>query len=262
MSNPAFSESNVADWDADSSNTFTIQGAAIKTMILLGIMAATFIYTWIESTAGYASAFNEAASKKLPAVISIPENVIMLAVTGMIGAFIVSIIIIFKKNLAPTLAPIYAGLEGLALGAISAGFEARYPGIVMEAMTGVVGTTAVMAVIYSSGLLKPTEGFMTGLLSAMGGILMLYLADIIMRCFGGTPIEIVHGNSTISICIQILIVGIAALNLIVDFGTITDAAENKAPKWFEWYAAFGLMITIVWLYLEMLKLLSKLKSKD
>lgn len=265
MSNPAFSESMIgsSNWyDAASSKTFTAQGAAFKTLVLLAIMSATFIYTWIEATAGYSTAFQQAASQNLPAAISIPQNVIGLAAAGVIGAFVVSMIVIFNQRSAPILAPIYAGLEGLALGAISAGFEARYPGIVMEAMTGVLGTTAIMAVIYSSGLLRPTEGFVTGLLAAMGGILMLYLADIIMQYFGGTSIEIVHGNSMMSIGLQVFIVGIAALNLIIDFGTITEAAENRAPKWYEWYAAFGLMVTIVWLYLEMLKLLAKLKSSD
>lgn len=265
MSNIAFSPNvvNSYDWVGERTKTFTVQGAAAKTLCLLLVMACTFSYTWIQTTAGYGTAFTTAdAAGKMPDQIDLPSNVIGLAVVGVLGAFVVAMFTIFVQKAAPITAPIYAALEGLALGAISAGFEAKYPGIVMEAMSGVIGTAAMMGLLYSSGILRPTQGFIVGVLSAMFGILMLYLADIIMQAFGCQPVALVHGNSMAAIAIQVVIVGVAALNLIIDFGTISEAAENRAPKWYEWYAAFGLMLTIVWLYLEMLRLLAKLKSES
>jgi uncharacterized YccA/Bax inhibitor family protein len=271
VANPAFSGS--APRSLTKTDVFTVQGAAFKTLVLLAIMACTFSYTWIKTTAGYSAAFKDAhiQAEKTPAdengkkplvQIDLPPNVIGLAIGGCLGAFVIALITIFYQRSAPITAPIYAALEGLALGAISAGFETQYPGIVMEAMAGVVGTAGVMGVLYTSGILRPTQGFMVGLLSAMGGILLLYFTDIIMQAFGCAPVEIVHGNSWLSIGISVVIVIVAALNFIVDFGIITDAAENKSPRWYEWYAAFGLMLTIVWLYLEILKLLAKLRSSD
>jgi uncharacterized YccA/Bax inhibitor family protein len=262
MANPAFSDSFIRDQYATGETTFTAQGAAVKTLVLLVIMAATFSYTWVEATEGYATAFSTAdAADRYPTSISIPPNVIGLALVGAIGGLIVAFITIFKQSVAPYTAPVYAALEGLFLGALSAGFEARYPGIVMQAMGGVVGTTGVMALLYSSGILRPTQKFVTGVVAATGGVCMLYFVDIIMGFFG-SRISMVHDASWMGIGLQVAIVAIAALNLILDFGTITEAAENKAPKWFEWYAAFGLMITIVWLYIEMLRLLAKLRASD
>ena len=265
MSNPAFAnmESNWYSGTKEATITFTAQGAAFKTLVLLAVMALTFSYTWVQTTAGYSGAFETAdAVGKMPDSINIPPNVIGLAIGGSLGAFVVGLITIFNQKMSPILAPIYAGLEGLALGAISAGFEAKYPGIVMEAMGGVIGTTAVMGMLYSSGILKPTQGFVTGVLAAMGGILIMYFADIIMQLFGCQPVALIHGSGPWAIVLQVFIVGVAACNLIIDFGQITEAAESRAPKWYEWYAAFGIMLTIVWLYLEMLKLLAKLKNSD
>ena len=262
MSNPAFSDSFIRDQYATGETTFTAQGAALKTLVLLVILAASFCYTWVEATEGYSVAFSAAdADGEYPTSISIPPNVVGLALIGGIGGLVLALITIFKQSVAPYTAPVYAALEGLFLGAVSAGFEARYPGIVMQAMAGVIGTTGLMALLYTSGILKPTQGFVTGVIAATGGVCALYFVDIVMGFFG-SRISVVHDSSWMGLGLQVLIVGIAALNLILDFGTITEAAENRAPKWFEWYAAFGLMLTIVWLYLEILRLLAKLRGRD
>jgi uncharacterized YccA/Bax inhibitor family protein len=263
MSNPVFASSRMWDRALRGEKTFTAQGAAFKTLILLCMMSLTFGITWIKATESYGTAFTaaDAATGKFATSIEIPANVIGLAVVGCLGAFVVGVITSFAQQYSPITAPIYACLEGLFLGAISAAFEAKYPGIVMQAMGGVIGTTLVMSFLYSTGILRPTHGFVVGVIAATGGICLLYMADMIMGFFGG-HISVVHDNSVFGIILQVGIVLVAALNLIIDFGTITEAAENKMPKWFEWYAAFGLMITIVWLYLEVLKLLAKLKSND
>lgn len=262
MSNPVLANPSIPNWYVgETTRSFTAQGVAIKTLVLLAVMSVTFAYTWSLSTVGYSTAFAADSAGKIPDAIDIPSNVIGLAVTGCIGAFVVAMITIFNQRSAPFMAPIYAALEGLALGAISAGFEAKYPGIVLEAMLGVCGTAMVMNLLYSSGILRPTQGFMVGLLAAMGGILVLYFADIIMQ-MNGSYISVVHSSGPWGIALQTGIVLIAALNFIIDFGNITEAAENRAPKWYEWYAAFGLMLTIVWLYLEMLQWLAKLKGND
>lgn len=265
LSNPAIRE---YDGPLDRSSTFTVQGAAIKSLILLAVLACTFAYTWNLTTQGYATAFSAAHEAAVPVegvrppdAIDIPGNVIGLALLGCFGGFAVAMVIIFAQRTAPYLSPVYAALEGLALGAISAGFEAQYPGIALQAIGSTLGVTFTMLFLYGTGILRPTAGFMAGLLAAMVGIMLLYLTDIIFMAFG-SYVPIVHDNSWWAIGLQVVIVGVAALNLIVDFGLIADAAENKAPKWYEWYGAFSLLVTLVWLYLEILKLLAKLKSKD
>lgn len=266
LSNPAIRDYDGSDGIGfTSARTFSVQGAAIKSLVLLAILCCTFAYTWHLSTQGFAEAYAPATQAdgvvRPPDAIDIPPQVVGLAVLGCLGGFVVAMIVIFAQRTAPFLAPVYAALEGLALGAISAGFEAKYPGIALQAAGGTLGVFFAMLVLYASGILRPTAGFMAGLLAAMFGILILYFADMIMMAFG-TYIPIVHDNSWMAIGLQIFIVGIAALNFIVDFGLISDAAENKAPAWYEWYAGFSLLVTVVWLYLEILKLLAKLKSKD
>lgn len=250
--------------------TFTIQGAAIKSLVLLAILATTFAYTWHLSTVGYVEAWHKAAAaehvpdkdgKIPPDAISIPDNVIVLTTFGVLGGFLVAMVIIFVQSTAPYLSPVYAALEGLALGAISAGFEAKHPGIAMEAIAATLGMTLVMLLVYATGLIKPTKGFVLGLCIAMFGIVILYLVDIVMGMCG-TYVPIVHGNGWQSIVLSLFIVGIASLNLIVDFGMMTEAAEDRAPKSYEWYTAFGLMLTLVWLYLEILRLLGMTSNND
>ena len=244
-----------------TSQTCTVQGVAVKSLVLLAVLACTFIYTWNQTTIGYASAFSQQVEGKIPNSIDLPPSGVPLVILGLFGGFCTALVIIFNQKTAPYLSPVYAALEGLVLGAISAGVEAKYPGIVFEAVMSTFGVTTAMLALYSSGILRPTQGFVAGVFSAMCGILMLYIADMIMMSFGNY-IPIVHQNGPWAILLQVFIVGIAALNLIIDFGQIVEMCESRAPKWYEWYGAFSLLVTLVWLYIEIVNLLMKAKSDD
>jgi uncharacterized YccA/Bax inhibitor family protein len=180
------------------------------------------------------------------------------AMIGLIGAFIFALVTIFKKTWAPVTAPIYAVLEGLFLGGISGVFEARYPGIAMQAIGLTMGTLFALLLAYRSGLIKATENFKLGIVAATGAIALLYLVNIVMSMFG-KPIGFIHDSGMLGIIFSAVVVVIAALNLVLDFDFIENGAENGAPKYMEWYGAFGLTVTLVWLYLEILRLLSKLR---
>jgi uncharacterized YccA/Bax inhibitor family protein len=190
-----------------------------------------------------------------------PAAAMGTAMLGLIGAFIFALITVFKKTWAPVTAPIYAVLEGLFLGGISGVFEARFPGIAMQAIALTIGTLFTLLLAYRSGLIKATENFKLGVVAATGGIAMLYLVSIVMGFFGAS-IPFIHSNGTFGILFSLFVVVIAALNLVLDFDFIESGAEMGAPKYMEWYAAFGLMVTLVWLYLEILRLLAKLQSRD
>jgi uncharacterized YccA/Bax inhibitor family protein len=158
-------------------------------------------------------------------------------------------------------APLYALAEGLALGGISAMFEAQYPGIVIQAMGLTFGTLGVLLLAYKSGLIKPTENFRLMIFAATGGIALLYLVSFVMGFFGSS-IGFIHSNGLFGIGFSLFVVAIAALNLVLDFDFIEQAAEQGAPKYLEWYGAFSLMVTLIWLYLEILRLLAKLRSRN
>ena len=157
--------------------------------------------------------------------------------------------------------PLYAALEGLALGGISLAFEARYPGIVMNAVGLTFGTLAALLLAYRSGLVRATENFKLGIFAATGGIALLYLVSMVMGFFGKS-IPFIHGSGLIGIGFSVFVVIIASLNLVLDFDFIETASRRGAPKYMEWYGAYGLMVTLVWLYLEILRLLSKINSRD
>lgn len=171
-------------------------------------------------------------------------------------AFVLSLVIIFVKTTAPYLAPVYAIVEGAALGALSALFEFKFPGIVMQAVLCTFGTFAALLLAYRSGLIRATENFKLGIVAAMGGILLVYLIDLILRFFGKS-VPMIHETGTVRILFSVFVTCIAALNLVLDFDFIEKGTEAGAPKYMEWYAAFGLLITLIWLYLEFLRLLSK-----
>lgn len=218
-------------------------GTVHKSFMLLAIVLAGAVYTW-----------NSAFPPGSPPG-TIPE-ISPWYYGGIIGGLIVALIIIFKKTTAPVLAPIYAALEGLMLGTLSAVFEARYPGIVLQAVFCTIGVFASLLIAYRSGLIKVTENFKLGMAAAMGGILIVYLIDFAMMMFG-SRVPFLHENGLVGMGISVFIVVIAALNLVLDFDFIEKGAEMGAPKYMEWYAAFGLLVTLVWLYLEILRLLSK-----
>jgi uncharacterized YccA/Bax inhibitor family protein len=168
---------------------------------------------------------------------------------------------IFKKEWAGVTAPIYALLEGLALGGISAMFELRFPGIAIEAVGLTFGTLFVMLLLYRTRIIQVTQKFRLGVVAATGGIFFFYLLEMILGFFG-VRFTSINGSGVIGIGFSLIIVGVAALNLVLDFDFIERGVQAGAPKYMEWYGAFGIMVTLVWLYLEMLRLLSKLNSRN
>ncbi len=181
---------------------------------------------------------------------------------GVIGGLVVGLIIIFNKRTSPFLGPVYAGLEGLALGGISAMYELQFGGIVMQAAATTVMVMLVMLGIFASGVIKAGPKFVIGLTAAMLGILGVYIVDIILGAFFGSQLSIVHSNGWLGIGFSVFVCGMAALNFIIDFDTIERGIERGAPKWMEWYCGFGVLVTFIWLYLEILRLLAKLRSRD
>ena len=195
------------------------------------------------------------------------ETMMPLMWTGMIGGLITALVFTFKRQWAGYLAPLYGILEGLCLGALSAiindAFGAKYPGIVMQAVGLTMGVAVAMFLLYNFRVIRPTERFKSIIFSATVGIALFYLATWILRMFNVEMDFMAFGNgSMLGIGISLFVVAIAALNLILDFEMIEKGAEMGAPKYMEWYCGFALMVTIVWLYVEMLKLLSRFASRD
>lgn len=245
--NPAISEKTFDQVYQQDGELMTVRGTMNKfgVMLLMVIGAASF--TW--------SIFFKQG----------PEAVTPWMWGGMIGGLVLAIAIIFKKTWAPYLALGYALCQGLFLGAISAfydfAFAETYPSIIMHAVLLTMGTAAAMYFFYQTGIIRATNTFKKVVMVATAGIGIFYLIAIVMRMFG-MQMPYLHDNGAIGIGISVFIVVIAALNLVLDFDMIDQGSKNGAPKYFEWYGAFGLMVTIVWLYLEMLRLLSKLTSRD
>jgi uncharacterized YccA/Bax inhibitor family protein len=223
-------------------SAMTISGTVNKAGILMLCVLATAMWTWNQFfTAGNAAAVG--------GYIAI----------GAFGGFIVAMVTIFKKEWSPVTAPIYALLEGLFLGSLSAMFEMRYPGIAIQSVALTFGTCFALLMAYRSGLIRPTAKFTMGIVAATGGIAIVYFASMILGLFH-VQIPGIFGSGPIGILFSVAVVIIAALNLILDFGAIEDGAMRGAPKYMEWYSAFGLMVTLIWLYLEIIRLLSKLRD--
>ncbi len=241
-SNPALRGDTFTGEHAAFGDTMTMPGTVNKTGILLLCAIATSAWTWNRFHAD-------------------PTSVSGLALGGIIGGFIVALITIFKKEWSPITAPIYALLEGLALGAISALFEVRYNGIALQAVGLTFGVLIVMLIAYSSGVIRATEKFKLGVIAATGGIAVFYLVEFILGFFG-IHFTTINGNGLIGIGFSVIVVIVASLNLVLDFDLIENGARAGAPKYMEWYGAFAVMVTLIWLYLEMLRLLSKLRSRN
>ena len=225
------------------SQSMTINGTVNKTGLMLLLLVGAAAFTWSKFT----------GPESMPQVLP-------WLMTGVIGGLVVALITVFKKTWSPVTAPAYAVLEGLFLGGISAMFEMRFPGIVMQAVVLTFGTLFALLAAYRSGLIKATENFKLGVVAATGAIFVLYLVGFIASLFG-KPFAFLHDSSWLSIGISAFVVVIAALNLVLDFDFIEQGANRGAPKYMEWYGAFGLLVTLVWLYLEILRLLSKLQSR-
>ena len=186
----------------------------------------------------------------------------VIIIGGAIGGLIVAIITIFKKEWAPITVPIYALLEGCFLGGISYMYNTMYEGIVSNAIFLTIGILLSLLFAYKSGWIKPTENFKLGIAAATGGIFIVYLVNMVMGFFGSQMgIMDINNSSMFSIGFSLFVVIIASLNLVLDFDFIEEGAEKGAPKYMEWYGAFGLLVTLIWLYLEILRLLAKLNSR-
>ncbi len=190
-----------------------------------------------------------------------PADVSGLLMLGVFGGFITAMVTIFKQSWAPVTAPIYALLEGLFLGGISALLELRYPGIAIQAVGLTFGTLLTMLVLYSSGLDQGDGQARIGIIAATGGIALFYLAEMMLSFFHIQFVTI-NGSGPIGIGFSLFVCAIAALNLVLDFDFIEQGVNAGAPKFMEWYGAFGIMVTLVWLYLEILRLLSKMRSRN
>ena len=180
---------------------------------------------------------------------------------GLIGGFIVAMVTTFKKQWSPVTAPIYALLEGLVLGGLSAMLELRFPGIAIQAVSLTFGTLFVLLIAYRSGWIQVTQKFRLGVIAATGGIFVFYMLEMILGFFG-VQFTSVNGSGIIGIGFSLIVVAIAALNLVLDFDFIEQGVQAGAPRYMEWYGAFGIMVTLVWLYLEILNLLSKMRSRN
>lgn len=228
------------------STTMTVTGTANRTLFLLVLAFCSACFTWSRTSAD----MGVTTAGAMPWIFG-----------GLIVGAITALVICFKQTWAPSLAPVYALAEGLFLGGVSAIFEAQYPGIVIQAVAGTFGTLAGLLLAYQSGLIRATENFKLGIVAATGGICFVYLISMIGSLFG-FPIPYIHDAGPIGIGFSVVVVVIAALNLVLDFDFIETAAKRGAPKYLEWYGAFALMVTLVWLYLEILKLLGKLNRRD
>jgi uncharacterized YccA/Bax inhibitor family protein len=240
--NPALrADTFTSAYAAPGVDRMTLSGTVNKTGIALVILMAAAAYVWNQG----------ATSPRLG----------LFVLAGMIGGLILAIATVFKQAWAPYTTPAYAALEGLALGGISVVFEARYPGIVSQAVFLTFGTLAALLVAYRSGLIRATENFKLGIVAATGGIALLYLASFVLGFFG-VAIPLINSSGTFGILFSVFVVVIAALNLVLDFDFIEQGVSRGAPRYMAWYGAFGLLGTLVWLYLEILRLLAKLQSRE
>jgi len=249
-SNPAFSK-NVFEktfTDVSDDTVMTLKGTANKSFLMLLLVILGAAYTW-------------KIFFQNPDPTVMPPMLITYMLVGGIGGFIVSLAIMFRPVWSPWAAPVYAVLEGLFLGAISAFFEFRMPGIVIQAASLTFLTLLAMLFLYRTGIIKVTQRFRLGVFAATGAIALLYFASFILGLFG-VNFPLMHSGGTLGIVIGVVICGVAALNLVLDFDFIDRGAERGLPKYMEWYSAFALMITLVWLYLEILRLLARINSRN
>ena len=239
--NPALNN-KVFTIEGTAEHVMTVQGTALKTAVLLFLVVLGGGVTW-----------NQAATD--------PQLAYSLTLIGMIAGLVLALITILKPVASPYTSPIYALAEGIFLGGISASCEARYPGIVVSAASLTVGTLAVMLFAYTTGVVRASEKFKIGVVAATGAICLVYLVSIVLNLFG-SGIPYIHDSGIIGIGFSLFVVVLAALNLVLDFDFIENGAVQGAPKYMEWYGAFGLLVTLVWLYIEILRLLAKLKDND
>ena len=237
--NPALSKKTFENLIATPNEVMTLDGAVNKTAISMGILLLAAYYTYSNAIMDY-------------------------VIIGFVGGFIVALVTIFKKEWSTITVPIYAVLEGLALGGISKMYaDAFDPGIVPQAIMLTLGVLFALLFAYKSKIIQATENFKLGIFAATAGIGVVYLISFLLSMFGsgGLPVMNPANSSMLSIGFSLFVVVIASLNLVMDFDFIEEGAANGAPKYMEWYGAFGLLVTLIWLYLEILRLLAKLSSR-
>ena len=249
-SNPAQSGDTFRTGEAAYGEQMTVSGAVNKTGILVILCVLTAAWTWNRFFSAAATSPEEAM-----------QSVALPAIVGGIGGFIVAIVGVFKKEWSPVTAPIYALLEGLVLGGVSALLEFKFHGIAIQAVALTFGTLIAMLLAYRSGLIKVTDKLRLGIVAATGGIAVFYLLQFILGFFG-IHFASINGATPLGSGFSIVVVIVAALNLVLDFDLIENGARYGAPKYMEWYGAFALMITLVWLYFEILRLLAKIRSRQ
>lgn len=245
--NPTLSEKTFGEHiqlPGASLETMSIRGTLNKFGIMFLLLLASSAFTW--------KAFAEG------------KNINSWIIGAAIGGLVVALIITFRPKLSPVLSPIYALVQGVLVGGISAiynnAFEAFAPNIVMQAVGITFGVVIAMFALYSSGVLKATKRFKAVVFTATAGIAVFYLLAFVLR-FAGIQMPLIHESTTWGILFSVVVVVVAALNLIMDFDLIEKGAAGGAPKFMEWYGAFALMVTIIWLYIEILRLLGKLNKR-
>lgn len=245
-SNPVLSRLAEAARDTLSTtargDVMTRAGTAGKSIVLLVLCAFSASFTWTQVAGGNTAIV-------MPALL-----------VGGLGGFIMAMVVSFKPNTAPITAPIYAVLEGLMLGAISALFNAKYAGLPQQAVLLTFAVALGVFTLYRMNILKATEGFRRMVVGATIGIAVFYLVNIVLTMFG-VNMGYTMSSSPIAIGINLVIAGVAAMNLVLNFDDIDQAVRMGAPKRMEWYGAFGLMVTLVWLYLELLRLLARMQGR-
>lgn len=229
--------------EISSGATMTIEGTVNRAGILLLCVVVGAAWTWGLSHSPE------------------PEAALPWTYGGMFGGLVLALVTVFKKSWSPFTSPIYALLEGLFLGGVSAFFEKSYPGIAMQAVSLTIGVMIVMLVAYKFRIIQATPKFVLGVIIATGGIALVYVANLILVMFFHSEIAVLSNGSPLAIGICIFAVIVAALNLIIDFDLIERGAQVGAPKYMEWYGAFGLMVTLVWLYVQFLRLLSNARRR-
>ena len=247
-SNPAFSQDMFAGYSQvygqPRSMVTTVQGTMSKTFLLLAILSGTGLWAFHSMGAGQ---------------LAYP----VIGVSAIAG-FILAMVTIFKPTISPWTAPVYAAMEGVFLGALSQIVQMRFPqapGIALQAVSLTVGTLLIMLFLYASGIVKVTQRLKAGIMMATGAVCLFYVVSMVLSLFG-VAVPLLFSATPAGIGFSLFVVGLAAFNLLLDFDFIEEAARREAPKYMEWYGAFGLIVTLVWLYLEMLRLLQKLNSRN
>jgi len=238
--NPVLSNSTFTDVARGFSRPMTLTGVVNRSILLLLLVAGTSAGVWTYSS-------------------SHPSAIYPAVMVGTLGGFVVAMATSFKRNWAPITSPIYAVLEGLFIGGISLVMEQRFPGLVLQAVLLTFGVMFALLAAYQSRIIRPSQTFKAVIVGATFGIVIVYLVSMSLQLFFHVGIPLITDNGPIGIIFSLVVVGIAALNLVLDFDFIENGVASGAPKWMEWYAAFALTVTLVWLYIEILRLLSKMR---